>query len=138
MVDVRSVKSLVIDDQVTARMLLKCLLEDLGEVVEAGTAAVAIAAYRQALRSDRPFDVVCVDLGLPDRSGIDVVREIRAAETAQGLMPGDGAKVIVITASEDPEHEATAQRQHADAFLRKPLSYDGLRQALLDADIVAT
>lgn len=128
-------KSLVIDDQVTARMLLKCLLEDLGPVAEGTSATSGISTYRAALRSDKPFDLVCVDLGLPDRNGLEVVREIRAAEAAQGMMPGDGAKVLVITASDDPLHEDAARGQRVDAFLKKPLSYDVLKDALQRAGV---
>lgn len=131
-------KSLVIDDQVTARMLLKCLLEDMGQVVEGPTAAAGIGAYRAALRGDRPFDLVCIDIGLPDLSGLEVVKEIRCTEAAQGLMPGDGAKVIVITASEDPAHADAAEQARVDAFLRKPLSYDGLKRALVEARVITS
>ena len=64
---------LIVDDEPAIRRFLRSSLLAEGFVVEqAETAAAALLALRQA----KP-DLVILDLGLPDKDGLDVVREIR-------------------------------------------------------------
>ncbi len=68
-------KILLVEDDQLLREAFRLLLEDVGyEVHEAGTAAEAL----RTVASERPA-LVLLDLGLPDRPGLDVARELRAA-----------------------------------------------------------
>ena len=72
---------LLVEDDALLRQAFRILLEDVGyRVLEAGTAADAIATAR----ADQPAAVV-LDMGLPDRPGLDVARELRAAEETRDL-----------------------------------------------------
>lgn len=63
---------LLVDDEAMLRSAFRALLESAGyDVIEAGTAEEAIAR----VRTDLP-DLVFLDLGLPDRPGLDVARQI--------------------------------------------------------------
>ena len=66
-------KILVVDDEPQIRRLLKTtLVPQKFEIAEAGTAAIALKRIDQ-----EEFDLVILDLGLPDRSGIAVIEEVR-------------------------------------------------------------
>lgn len=70
-----SAKILLVEDDVLLREAFRLLLEDVGyQVREAGTAAEAL----RAAADDKPA-LVLLDLGLPDRPGLDVARELRRA-----------------------------------------------------------
>jgi two-component system phosphate regulon response regulator PhoB len=64
---------LLVEDDALVREAFRLLLEDVGyRVLEAGTAAEALRAV-----ADTPPALVLLDLGLPDRSGLDIAREMK-------------------------------------------------------------
>jgi len=78
---------LVVEDHAdTARLLSKLLGASGHRVKTAGTAAAALE-----LASKEPFDVIVSDIGLPDKTGYDLMREIRAHYPMKGIaMSGYG------------------------------------------------
>jgi two-component system cell cycle response regulator DivK len=69
----------------------------------------------RALRQFRP-DVILMDIGLPDISGIDVTQAIRASEDLRSI------PVIAVTAYAAPEDEAAIRRAGCDDYIAKPIS----------------
>jgi DNA-binding response OmpR family regulator len=111
---------LVVEDEVLIRMLAVDMLLDLGrEADEAGTAAEAIELLR-APGAD--YALVLLDLGLPDRRGDDLVRDIRQSHAALPL----------IVASGEDQTEVTARLKDFApiCFLGKPFDFDGLKNAI--------
>ena len=100
-------KILVVDDEPSIRTLLKSTLARAGySVVEAGTAKEAATAAQ----IDKP-DLVLLDLGLPDRDGLEIIAALR----------GDGGlPVIVVSAREDSEQKVAALDLGADDYVTKP------------------
>jgi len=70
-------------------------------------------AERLALDDD--FDLMILDLGLPVRDGIDVLRELRRS--------GRRLPVIILTARSDPEHRVTGLEEGADDYVGKPFHF---------------
>jgi DNA-binding NtrC family response regulator len=105
---------LVIDDDADVRRLLVTYLVRSGyEVREARDAAEGLKIVGSAAP-----DVVLLDLNLPDRPGIDVLRAIRA--TAELLC------VVVITGEHSVERAVAALKDGADNFVTKPLDLEVL------------
>jgi CheY-like chemotaxis protein/anti-sigma regulatory factor (Ser/Thr protein kinase) len=99
---------LVVDDDRVFRVAASRLLENAGYAVEAaGDAEEALAALVR-----QPADVLLLDVGLPGRSGLEVLAEIRA-------LPG-APRVVVVTADDTPGIVLRAMRGQADRFLTKP------------------
>jgi DNA-binding response OmpR family regulator len=72
---------LLVEDDPLLRHAFRLLLEDAGYTVrEAGNAAEAVGVIERELP-----DLMLLDLGLPDRPGLDVVRELRAQERTRDL-----------------------------------------------------
>jgi len=99
---------LIIDDEVGIRESLQTLLELEGYDVE--TAANGEQGITRL--GDRPFDLVLLDLALPDRNGIDLLAEIRA------LAPN--LSVIMITAYGTVDNAVKAMQAGAANFVQKP------------------
>ncbi len=97
---------LVEDDEATRREVARNLTAHGYRVVEAGTAAQALAAWEQ----DRP-DLLLVDLGLPDRDGISVVRRVRRESTTP---------ILVVSARGDEQVKVGALEAGADDYVTKP------------------
>jgi len=99
-------KLLVVDDEPAIRRLLNTGLTRAGyRVVEAATARDALTA----LQIDKP-DAVLLDLGLPDRDGLELVPLIKAA----------GPALIVVSARDATEQKVTALDLGADDYVTKP------------------
>jgi two-component system response regulator NreC len=89
-----SLRLLLVDDHAVVRTGLRMLLEEHGDVTivgEAGTAAEAIEAAGRL----NP-DIVLMDIGLPDKSGIDAARELKR------LKPS--VAIVALTIHEDAEY----------------------------------
>lgn len=106
-------KILVIDDEVHIRRLLRTALERASwTVFEAASAREAL----DMLEPSRP-DVILLDLGLPDRDGIELVPILR--------MRSD-ATLLVVSAREATEQKVTALDLGADDYVTKPFDTDEL------------
>jgi len=100
---------MLVDDHSDFRDLMVALLEgqpDLEVVAQAGTMA---EARSQAASSS--FDVVVLDLGLPDGNGADLIGKLREASP--------GGAVLVMSASLHPTNIEKAMREGADEVLDK-------------------
>jgi putative two-component system response regulator len=114
--DPSSVRILVVDDDDQVRSYLRRLLVRSGyEVEESATAGDAIERVRAA-----PPDLVLLDLQLPDRSGIEVLQEIRA-EPSTRLLP-----VVMLTGMASPAEKIRAQAEGVTDFIAKPFSPEEL------------
>ena len=97
---------LLVDDESAIRHLLRGALQRAGyAVVEAGDARSALAAMER----DKP-DGVLLDLGLPDRDGIELVPLIKAK----------GAALLIISAREATAEKVAALDLGADDYVTKP------------------
>src|ERR1700677_1273253 len=99
------------DDRMIAKGLHTALEQD-GYAVD-GVSDGRSAA--EALRSSR-FDVVLLDLGLPERDGLEVLRELRAR--------GDATPVIIVTARDDVHNRIQGLDAGADDYIVKPFDLD--------------
>lgn len=97
---------LVIDDEPAIRRLLATSLARGGyRVVEAGTAREAL----NAVHIDKP-EIALLDLGLPDRDGLELVPLLKSA----------GVAVLVVSARDETEQKVTALDLGADDYVTKP------------------
>ncbi|HEX8522371.1 MAG TPA: PAS domain S-box protein [Tepidisphaeraceae bacterium] len=111
-------KILLVEDHETTLLVLTRLLRKLGHTVTGATSlATALAAARH-----NPFDIIISDLGLPDGSGLDLMRELRDTYTGKAIALTGYGMESDITAS----HEA-GFAEH----LTKPIDLEKLQAALL-------
>ncbi len=111
---------LVIDDNQDGALSLAQLLEQLGNVCE--TAFTGQGGVEAAARW-KP-DTVILDIGLPDMSGYDAARALRAGPAGAGLY------VVALTGYGRAEDRAQALRAGCDAHLVKPVDVDALMDVL--------
>jgi len=99
---------LIIDDEAAIRESLETLLQLEGYSVE----SAASGEEGMARLGERSFDLVLLDLALPDRNGIDLLAEIRAQDS--------GLSIIMITAYGTVENAVKAMQVGAANFIQKP------------------
>ena len=122
---------LIVEDDVAGQFVLKKFVESLGEVRIAKDGISAVEEYRRALESNQSFDLIFMDIMLPELDGQDALKEIRSIEKESGIQPVEASKVIMTTALSDPNNVLSAFNQgHADSYLVKPIEYTKLMQEL--------
>jgi DNA-binding NtrC family response regulator len=99
---------LIVDDEAAIRESLQTLLESEGFAIE--TAASGEEGLAQM--AERTFDLVLLDVALPDRDGIDLLTELRERDTS--------VNVIMITAYGTVENAVRAMQAGAANFVQKP------------------
>ena len=104
---------LVEDDRMIAEAVRTALHLD-GHTVD----LIRDGAGAQAALESTQFDIVLLDLGLPKRGGLEVLRAARAR--------GDTTPVIVITARDDVQSRVAGLDAGADDYLVKPFDLDEL------------
>ena len=111
---------LVIDDEPPIRRLLRTTLTAAGyRVAEAETATAGL----RSLTVEKP-DLVILDLGLPDHSGIELIAEIRRASQVP---------IVVLSARHDERSMVAALDLGADDYVSKPFSMAELMARLRGA-----
>jgi len=125
----RSLAVLCVEDNPYGRVLLNTLLAELGHRADfVGTGAAAVEAVAQGR-----YDVVLMDVTLPDFDGVEATRRIRA-------LPGPGARIPIVGVSgrANAADEATGRAAGMDGYLTKPLSPSALTQVLASMAVQTT
>ncbi len=112
---------LIVDDDRALRHVLAALLSNAGHLVDqAADGAAALAGL-----AGGDVDVVLLDVGLPDMSGLDVLAQARAAATPP--------VVIVMTSDDTPTTLLAAVRRQAYRYLRKPFAPGAIVEVIDEA-----
>ena len=111
----RDLKTLIVDDDIVTCEHASLIMSDLGLQAEYVTSgALAVLEIEKGIREMNPYDIVLVDLKMPDMDGIQTTKAIRRLVGAETL-------VVVMTAYEWKELEADARHAGVDFFITKPL-----------------
>jgi two-component system NtrC family sensor kinase len=102
--------ALIVDDSITVRMDLKESLEEGG--FEALCCATAAAAHDALAR--RNYDVVILDVLLPDMDGLEFLRELKTAPATRGL------PVMLLSSEDEVRDRVRGLETGADEYLGKP------------------
>lgn len=123
-------KCLIVEDDATSRLLLVELLSPFGTIQAFESGPPAIEAVRQSVAARSLYDLICLDIMLPDMDGQEILRSIRNIEEDAGFPVGRGAKIVMITALRDKTNILTAFRGACDGYLPKPIDKSRLREQL--------
>jgi two-component system, chemotaxis family, chemotaxis protein CheY len=129
-------KILVAEDDFTSRLVIQKLLEPFGDVHAAVDGREALEAFQAAHDSSEPYDLVCLDIMMPELDGQAVLKEIRRVEEAAELSGLKGVKVIMTTALDDGKNVMAAFRAQCEAYLVKPIDKAKLIQHLRELKLI--
>lgn len=122
---IRPLDVLVAEDNPVNRRVVEVMLRRLGHrVTTVDDGRAALEACRE-----RAWDVVLMDVYMPELDGIEATRRIRAHEAAAGVGP---TPIVALTASALVEEQDACDLAGMTAFLSKPLSRQDLQRVLQD------
>jgi len=114
-------KTLIVEDDFTSRLLLQTFLARYGECHIAVNGREAVDAFRVAQGSNQKYNLICMDIMMPEMDGQAALKQIRALEEGAGVLPHAGVKIIMTTAVSDTKSVFDAYRGLCDGYLFKPI-----------------
>ena len=120
-------KILIVEDDFVSRTLLQEVLSPHGVCHAASNGKECLVAFEQALDSGKPYDLVCLDIMMPEMNGQEALERIRRIEHDRGIGGSDMVKVIMVTALGDAKNIMHSfMKGQCEAYLTKPIDGDEL------------
>lgn len=116
-------KCLIVEDDFISRRILKELLSPYFDCDIAVNGEEAVSSFKLAHEAMHPYDLICMDIMMPEVDGNEALARIRECEKQMGIPQTLEVKVIMTTALDDPQTVIKSYyKGGATAYLVKPIS----------------
>ena len=112
---------LVVDDDGPNRKLLKAMAAKLGDCETTESGQEALAAFQKAWEDWRPFNLILLDILMPEMDGKEVLLKIREIEKEKKISEQHQARIIMVTGVSEEEMVVACLKNGCDDFLVKPI-----------------
>lgn len=130
-------RTLIVEDDLVSRRFMQKLLSPLGECHVAVNGTEAVEAFSLALVEHEPYDLVCLDIMMPEMDGQACLKELRRIETEMKVPPAQEAKIFMVTALDSMKNVMEAYyRGGCTAYLVKPVEKENLYAALREYKLI--
>lgn len=128
---------LIAEDDYASRKSISRFLQKYGDVDITVDGMEVVKAYRYALEDEEYYDLVCLDVMMPQMDGLQALKIIRDMEKEAGLPKERCAKVIMTTAINDAEQVRKAFEYGCEGYAAKPIDFDALVKVLEKMGLVS-
>ena len=123
---------LIVDDDYTSRTKIKCLLGEYGDCDAVRNGEIALNMFKMAYEEQVPYDLVTMDINMPNMSGKDVVREILAFEQAHDPKKSPSVKIVMMTVQNKAQDVMESFNEGCDGYIIKPVTPEKISKVLKD------
>jgi len=118
---------LIAEDEFSSRKVLEKFLDGYGQCDVVGDGDEAVESFAAAWEEKDPYDLVLMDIMMPKLDGQRALQQIRDFERSKGVLGFGEAKVIMVTALDDPKNVVEAFYEGgANSYLVKPIEKENL------------
>lgn len=115
---------LIAEDDFASRKFMLKFLSKYAEVDATVDGQEAAAAFELALEDGTPYDLVCLDIMMPNMNGIEALQAIRGLEADFGIDRSNRARVIMTTALNEVKQVDQAFDLGCEGYAVKPIDTD--------------
>ncbi|GEM_PF-1523395 len=130
----KSLKILIVDDNVINRKIIHKLLSPFGDCDLATDGSEAIKAFVKATDEGEKYDLITLDIMMPVMDGKEVLKHIRNLEEERRIV--DPTKIIMTTAMDNSKVIFSAFSEQCDGYLIKPIRKKPLIDLLCELDLL--
>lgn len=113
---------LIVEDDFASRIVLQKFLAPFGQCDITINGLEAVQAFRLAIDEGNPYDLICLDIMMPEMNGQEALKEIRKIEEERGIYSKDQVKIIMMTALDTPKDVIEAYyKGGCSSYLVKPI-----------------
>ncbi|MEO5356543.1 MAG: response regulator [Nitrospirae bacterium YQR-1] len=130
---------LIAEDDFTSRTLLQHFLASYGDVDVTVNGAEAVDAFILAIDEGRAYDLICLDIMMPEMDGVAALQTIRNKEKAMGITSDDEVKIVMTTSLDAPKDVLEAYYRgvsRCNYYLTKPIDTRKLYALLVSYGLV--
>ena len=113
-------KILVVDDEMISREKMKMIMSHFGECEAVESGAEAVEKFVGAWNSWSPYDLISLDVQMPEMDGVDVLKRIREMERDKNGPESRRVKVVMVTARSDKDTIMTSIQAGCNDYVVKP------------------
>jgi len=124
--DKSRLKIMIVEDDFASSLIVDCYLSKYGDCFVAGNGTEAVEAFRNALDEGEPYDLVCLDIMMPEMNGHLVLEEIGRIEAERQISDSNCVTVIMTTAIDDSEDMIKTFKEGCKAYIVKPITFEKL------------
>ncbi|CDE42831.1 response regulator receiver protein [Clostridium sp. CAG:411] len=129
-------KILIAEDDFASRKFMLRFLSKYGECDVTVDGMEAVDAFTMALDADEGYDLVCLDIMMPELDGYQALKQIREYEKEKGISEEDGAKIIMTTALNEGRNVTKAFELGCVAYAGKPIDQDKFENVLRKLNLI--
>lgn len=124
---------LIVDDSKYQRYIIELCLSQFGPCDEAADGLEAVELFRQAKEKGQPYDLVVLDILMPELDGHATLKRINELQQGQE----ERSKVVMLSSLDDPQNMMQAQfEEGADAYITKPFEDETLIEVLRSLELL--
>ncbi len=118
------------DEMISRKFIYKFMSKYGGECDLTIDGGEAIDAFMMALDDNEPYDLVCLDIMMPNVDGLKALKIIRDIEVERGVAELDKVKIIMTTALNDVTNVQTAFDTGSEGYAVKPINIQKLTDVM--------
>ena len=123
-------KVLIAEDDFASRKFMLRFFEKYGECDVTVDGKEAVEAYKMAIECGEHYDLICLDIMMPEMDGHQALRAIRKIEEESGVAEDKRVKIVMTTALSETRHVTKAFENGCTAYAGKPINQDKLEAML--------
>lgn len=124
---------LIVDDSKYQRYIIELCLKEFGHCDQAEDGRQALKLFADALQAERPYDLVVLDILMPEMDGHAALKRINALQADREPR----SKVVMLSSLDDPQNMMQAQfEEGADAYITKPFEDETLIEVLRSLELI--
>lgn len=131
-------KSLIVEDDLVSSKILEKMISRYGAFDVVANGKKSIDQFKLAHESNSPYELIIMDIMMPEIDGLQSVMTIRAIESLMNIPFTQRVKVVMTTALDDPRTVMKALYEaDADSYLIKPIRLQKLEDELRTLKLIS-
>ena len=130
-------KALIVEDDFTSRKILQRFLSESFETDVAVDGDEACSAFKQAFNNNEKYDIVFLDIMMPKKDGLQVLKELREFEEEHNVLGLDGVKIIMTTALDDSKSILNAFKSGCEGYIVKPYNRHKIYEKIEELGLIS-
>jgi two-component system chemotaxis response regulator CheY len=130
-------KTLVVEDDFVSRLVLQKMMMPFGNCNVAVNGKEAVEAFILAQSEGEPYNLICLDIMMPEMDGREALKIIRQKEIDLNILPQNETKIVMISALDTPKEVMDAYYQGGcTSYLVKPINKDKIINVLNELHLI--